>query len=393
MLGRIIRRITARRRGDAIWFVLLFFVLLGMAALAVDVGHLWMSQAQLQLATDSAADAGASAIDGTGAGLVTASDRAVAFGNQHLVDGESPQIAAANVTTGVWDWETSTFAASGDPDEVNAVRVVQGIDHIDTIFGLAAFGVALMGASAASTSALPPLEPATEADCFLPLAIADCRFARGEGAPTIETVTFQMTNADADNVAWALPQPGNPSDAQVVDLIRDGFCDPGLMVPGVVSLNSGAMANAFRVLADAVNASPDAWDTTMWGPIPDQQEGSRIDGYGAHVAQGAVMMFEPPAGYCVDADGDGVMDGGSFNEDTLEITGLAWGIVFDVKGQGGGGQVCTGQGRDRVCTEDLDSAGNVRVRLDLDYDAEIGTGGDGGYPGGVVYQPPARFVQ
>lgn len=136
-----VRTPVTRRRGIvAVLSGLLLVFLLGMVAFAIDVGYMFVADAQLQNAADSAALAAAAFI---------ASDTADA-------DREARRFATANhvatraideseVTTefGEWDPDTRTFAAGGGPG--NAVRVsvernaislffapVLGIDRFNT---------------------------------------------------------------------------------------------------------------------------------------------------------------------------------------------------------------------------------------------------------------------
>jgi hypothetical protein len=383
-------RTESKERGNAVVAVLVILVLLGFGALVLDIGYLRFVRAELQNATDAAALSGAGELNLKEEGLTAAVATAVTIGEANPVNGGAAGFVAEDVTLGIW--ADGAFTPSADPLKVNAVYVGKQVGDVKTVLAPVAFGASTLVAGAESYAALPPPEPATEAECFLPLAIPDCRFASETPPEDIMRIIFQMTGANADNAAWALPQTDNPSDSAVVDVIHDG-CQEGEdpMEEGRVSLNSGAMANAFRELAQEVNASGTAWNAEKWGALPAQLDRSLITDYGNHVIEGAIMMFEPPAGYCTDANNDGFPDGGGFIEDDMKITGLAWAVVFDVKGQGGGGQVCTGTGRDRVCVDDT-SAGNIQLVLDLDYDGTIGTGGGGGYDGGVMFQGPATIV-
>lgn len=70
---------TTRQRGAiAILTGITLFVLVGMLALVIDLGHLYLAKAGLQNAADAAALAGAKALDGTAAGIANAKQQAVA---------------------------------------------------------------------------------------------------------------------------------------------------------------------------------------------------------------------------------------------------------------------------------------------------------------------------
>jgi filamentous hemagglutinin len=98
--------------------VIALVVLLGFAALAVDLSNLYATQAELASAAAAAATAGAIELpDESGAATI-----AIQFAELNMSPGTHGSVlAAADVETGFWNTTSRTFIVGGTP--VNAVRV------------------------------------------------------------------------------------------------------------------------------------------------------------------------------------------------------------------------------------------------------------------------------
>ena len=108
-----------RRRGATLVLAALMIVfLLGMAALAVDVGYLFLVRTQLQVAADSGAMSGAARLIESDADVVAT---AQAFADRHLAGGRHVDLQPDDVEFGRWDFRARSF----DPAawRINAIRV------------------------------------------------------------------------------------------------------------------------------------------------------------------------------------------------------------------------------------------------------------------------------
>jgi Flp pilus assembly protein TadG len=118
-------RTRSNRRGIiAVLAAVLFVVMLGMVAFAVDLGYIAMVKTQLQAAADSAALAAAGS-SSQSAGMVQV---AQAFAQYHKVAGRSVVLNTSDVEFGTWDTTTRQFTpvASGLG---TAVRVTVKVDN------------------------------------------------------------------------------------------------------------------------------------------------------------------------------------------------------------------------------------------------------------------------
>jgi len=95
-----------------------FFFLMSLYALVVDLGHIFVTRAELQNAADSAALASVVELRN---GISAARQKALDFGQAHVVAGSLIGIAASDILFGHYDLTTNQFQANINP--TNAVQV------------------------------------------------------------------------------------------------------------------------------------------------------------------------------------------------------------------------------------------------------------------------------
>jgi Flp pilus assembly protein TadG len=139
----------SRRGIIAVFAAVLFMVMLGMVAFAVDVGYMAMMRTQLQVAADSAAlaAAGSSGLSQTGMTQV-----AQAFAQYHRVAGRQVVLNSGDVQFGSWDTSAKAFSALPSGQLGSAVKVTVRCD--DTSGGSAGlFFGKVFGVSSATSRA------------------------------------------------------------------------------------------------------------------------------------------------------------------------------------------------------------------------------------------------
>ncbi len=258
--------------------------LLGLGALATDVGHVWAVRTELQNTVDAAALAAASnMIDVPNAGVTLdpAQNAAEAYGLLNEADQHPISIDRnADVTFGDWDLATSTFDPTvnlADPDQVTAVRVRGRMDGAQNprmptilarVFGRNSFGVGanaiaylgFAGSFLPGTAELPiaidccaisQASGCTDACDYLeanpypnPILLADgvtqatklefnstneqnaCWTDFGEG-PSISTPDLELVVDDGNPVEFGTQYPGiqldNGDKTPIVKLVKDKF--------------------------------------------------------------------------------------------------------------------------------------------------------------------------
>lgn len=225
------RRADRNERGAiAVLAAIVLLAVGGFLALALNVGHKMTAKTQLQAAFDSAALAGARALNGTPrgtyviddipvpAGVDGAEEMAYRFARQHYLDSEQITLSRTNdIKVGYWDAGTRKFFPErstitiGDkeielkrdlnPQFFNAVRVgavTDGSENghnepLDVWFG-AFVGSSTQMKVAASAVAVNG-GPCAESGCLLPLAIPSCAIVDSGGfilCNTRQTLNFNF---------------------------------------------------------------------------------------------------------------------------------------------------------------------------------------------------------
>ena len=187
MLKKFQRRL--RREGAVAYLVMLMMAaLIGIAAYAIDTGHLYKVRTELQNVADASALAAAKELDGSSTGITNAiamvqaqSDLGDGIGNKAYHD--QVEIAEEDIEFGHWSTKTSTWTSYGSApsDEqattANGIRITarRNSDNGGAVhtpfsgFVHGSFGDRAVSASATAVGG----GPATE--CGFPMAIADCQ--------------------------------------------------------------------------------------------------------------------------------------------------------------------------------------------------------------------------
>lgn len=96
------------KKGATMILVLLLMVaFIGVAAISLDFSRMYLYRTQLHTATDAGALVGAQRIMRND--YTTADDSAVAYTQNHLVEGTAPAITLGQVVPGYWDFPTASF--------------------------------------------------------------------------------------------------------------------------------------------------------------------------------------------------------------------------------------------------------------------------------------------
>ena len=122
-LHSIDRRLRHQRGAVVIWFALLLPVLLGFAALAVDLTRLHLVKVELQNAADAAAMGGARSLTDAGGdpfNWAAASAKALELARQNVANGS--QIQDATIETGYWNLQSRSWADTPGTGYFPAVR-------------------------------------------------------------------------------------------------------------------------------------------------------------------------------------------------------------------------------------------------------------------------------
>lgn len=347
---------ASSRRGNVVLLVALgLTVFLGITALVVDLGYAFAIKAELQAACDAGAHAGALQLDGTDEGVDVARDTAVTYAALNSAGGSPvivepwPSPGEEGVEFGHWDLDRSEFTSTGDPEEINAVKVSALRSHLPTWFSLPAFGRRTLAAGAEAI-AISQKEGASEVECFLPIAVASCLLEERYDTRSIALIDLALNPAGIDNVGWFRPG-ANPNASWLSSQFRVCQSDGTLAVGDDINLNNGVITSVLKDIADGIATSDTRWQTSSWGPLPPQASRSGVPTakYG-HTLEGPIVVFDDDS-YCSGKGGKWV--------ETKQVAGFTWAAIFDA--------VTTGPA----------SGKNIRVRLEAREGYDFGTEGGG----------------
>lgn len=217
---------NSERGATFVFIAVLLVVLLGFVALVMDIGKLFKTRNELQNAADSAAHAGATALDGTSAGIAIARDRAKDYARLHDANISPVEISDDDIIFGYWDETAQTFTSFGtdpaNPAAVNAVRVIdrrQGGQSVTldlaTLLGMPSAGV--------RTDAIA-VGGGPMSECAFPIVVADCQLdeplADGSCAHCLR---YQDNNTDT--AGWTSFDSGSVSGPTIAGLIKSACFD------------------------------------------------------------------------------------------------------------------------------------------------------------------------
>jgi hypothetical protein len=171
-----------QERGAIIIFVALgLVVLIGMMGLAFDLGHAYVNKSQLQNIADACALAGASALNGSAAGIIEAETRATDYGsslylanktefNKQLVAIPPSAVTYSTALTGPWLDQAGAQATAAS---IRFVRVDVPAQQTDVLFAKVVPGIpAALNFGAEAVAGQQPLtEACAGLDPFSPVAL------------------------------------------------------------------------------------------------------------------------------------------------------------------------------------------------------------------------------
>lgn len=256
------RRARLQRRGAvALIVALLLPVFMVMVALSADIGNLYRVDTEGQRAVDSAALAGAGALNGTTNNMLLAAQRAEALGEAHFAYADAVELEASDIEIGFWNTTDRTFTTPVmDPLLANAVRVT----HLEAAVSTPFAAVNGNSQSAVTNSAIALGGGPVLSDCAFPLVVADCALADAAANQNCE-MCVSLQSANDDNAAWTsfgangngLPQIAAAIDAACFDSAGDpsidattGECVPTgtgcsqTEVTEAIDLNGGSIMNS-----------------------------------------------------------------------------------------------------------------------------------------------------
>lgn len=204
-------KMNSPRKGVAIVLVTVCFtIIVAAVALAVDLGHIILAEAQLQNAADSASLSAARALKN---GEQDAINAAKYWALENVTAGQNVVVSDSDIELGIWDIDLAEFQSIpiGSSEEPNAVRVTcrrtQANNNPVSLFIAPFFGTDFADIVCSSIASLP-YDPKKASFQFL--------------------IDEEMIDKDIDSIEEFAEDNGVDGDEYVYDWNGDGFLDfPG----------------------------------------------------------------------------------------------------------------------------------------------------------------------
>ncbi|MFZ5475613.1 MAG: TadG family pilus assembly protein [Myxococcota bacterium] len=327
----------SRSGNAAVQVGLSIWVIVGFAAIGIDLTVIKVYQQELYNAAEAASHAGAAQLDGTADGVSAARTIAEQVGEMNTILGSSvafdPNTANAadgDIVLGRIDFSTNTFVPTTDPATAVAVKAKAYRGGVGTYFARL-FG--LNTVSAEETAIAVAGGPRT-AECPMPIAVPECALP-DDGICDFE---ITMSNSNVDNAAWALPQSNNPSASDLSAAING--CTAESSTVDVLSLNNGQIQSVLNDLQTYLRNQTEMWDTSEFGAMPAQPTTVWVDQNGETKGPSTVptadygkvikrlgMVYDDPSN-CTNS---------SMNYNGVPIKGYVTMVVYDIRTSNSGG--------------------------------------------------------
>lgn len=239
-------RTNGNERGGVVlgFMGIALLVFMGLAVVAIDFGHLGLSTNEVQIVADTAATAGARALQknyyGASEDPVAVAQAVVA--ENHLDDGAAT-ISASDVEVGTYDWQTQSFSAGGaSPNAVRATGRATVANMIAGILGAPTTDVErdAIAAYGGNGSARP----------VCPITIGICEFTQYQTSQNCSDLPeLSQVPSPEDTSGWTSLGPFAASASQAIAYLPVA-CGGGGETPPTVRV--GDMINVLNGQANSV---------------------------------------------------------------------------------------------------------------------------------------------
>ncbi len=284
----MLRKLHRREDGAVLPVTAVYLlVAMGILALGIDLGHIFLVRCELQRVADASALAGALRFmtpnTGMTAGVMPASPdcaRAIAaaqaVGMQNDSDGQTTTLANIAVSLGIWNGTTFADTGCADPNLVNAVQSVASRDA-DIYFGGIITGSNTINLAATSTvlvgtvGGLPPGYPT------LPIAVDSDKLPSNG-----EKLVLHLNPTPGDDGCWHTFFWQNPAASLIRDIINGDVETPLIKEGDYIKVKEGVSDSDLKALGKKLQQVGGTWDVVLPVIPPDSHTGyARVDGFAA----------------------------------------------------------------------------------------------------------------
>jgi len=277
MLTRLRRLLHDRSGATAVITAVVLVVLVGVAALAVDVGQIYAVQGEIKRAVEAGALAGARGLWPLGNELpstgipdpaiypscanATANATTTATHVANKVAGAS--LGGVTVEVGRWNFKTKTFTL-GCPGNANAVRVTATKSAVPTFFAKV-FGTSSFDKTATAVAVMDWISAVGQGAMPIALNKTYCT----PYAVTQQKLFINFTPDPLDDGGWFTDTTDAANAKTLKDYINNNSCPP-LELGEIINLNNGNDASVLQLLAEKLAEHGGTWDVVLPVVTTDQ---------------------------------------------------------------------------------------------------------------------------
>lgn len=243
-------------------------VAVGILALALDVGHIFLLKNELQRVADAAALAGALRLmtpnTGSTPGVMSVSPdcaRAIAAAQavslNHDADGQPISLANISVKLGTWNGTTFTDTNCATPSLVNAVQAAAS-KTTTVLFGALITGSNTLNLSALATVLVGTVGGLPPGYRTLPLAVDNDKLPSNG-----EKLVLHLNSTPGDDGCWHTFFWQNPSANLIRDLINGAEDPPAIKVGDYIKVKEGVAAADLQALSTQLQQHGGTWDVVL----------------------------------------------------------------------------------------------------------------------------------
>ena len=284
----MLRKFFRQERGAVAPISAVYLVVaMGILALGIDLGHVFLVKSELQRTADAAALAGALRLmtpnTGVTPGVSPASPdcaRAItaaqAVGTQNNTDNQTTTLANITVSLGTWNGTAFTATGCANPTQVSAVQVTAS-RTIDVYFGAIITGSTTMNLSALATVLVGPSGGLPPGYKTLPLAVDSDKLPSNG-----QKLVMHLNPTPGDDGCWHTFFWQNPAASLLSDII-DGKVDTPLIKEGdYIKVKEGVSDSDLKDLGRVLEKNGGTWDVVLPVIPPDSHTGwAKVLGFAA----------------------------------------------------------------------------------------------------------------